>query len=145
MEAKEAISCVWKSRCSTLLEWTSWSKTWLWLGVVVPRRRVLILGYAERISRVIMNYDMLFVEEGLIASHSLSSVCKLHAGQVKHSNTLWYNYWRRTTWTPFVFHRRASLLAELGHAVLGHYSSLARPFTCWHLNLFLVQLTNNPC
>jgi hypothetical protein len=26
-----------------------------------------------------------FVEEGLVASHSLSSVCKLHAGQVKHS------------------------------------------------------------
>jgi hypothetical protein len=81
-------------------------------------------GHAKRISRVIMNYDMLLVEEGLIASHSLSSICKLHAGQVKHSipfDTIAGGEQREIHMYSI---RRASLLAELGH-----YFSLARPFT----------------
>jgi hypothetical protein len=63
-----------------------------------------------------------FVEEGLIASHLLSSVCKLHAGQVKHSMPFHKIAGEEQRELHMYSIRRALLLSELGH-----YSSLARP------------------
>eukprot|EP00979_Chaetoceros_neogracilis_P010782 scaffold2594_cov135-Chaetoceros_neogracile.AAC.5 len=74
-----------------------------------------------------MNYDMLLVEEGLIASHSLSSICKLSAGQVKHSIPfdVIAGGEQRELHMNMQSIRRASFLAELSHFFRSHVHSLA--------------------
>jgi hypothetical protein len=111
-------------------DWRSWNdgmnkqhdleaKAWLWSGVV-PRRRVSILGMRREFVEWLCTTTCFCWRRADSFSLTFFNLqTSRRSSQAFY--TLWYNYWRRTTRTPYVreLHmysiRSVLLLAEVGH------------------------------